>query len=85
MRKEFLHHYLAYTILILALALIVLSFFTVWPNIIAQRYLILILSAFYFMWGVISHTKTDHITTKVIVEYLAVSVLAGLLLSLVTF
>lgn len=85
MRKEFLHHYIAYSILIAALAAVVLAFFAVWPNQIAQRYLILILSAFYFMWGVLAHTKTEHLTYRVIGEYLAISVLAGLLLSLVTF
>lgn len=85
MKKEFLQHYLAYSILLLGLLMIIISFFGVWPNRLAQRYLILILVAFYFMWGVISHTKTDHLTTRVIFEYLIVAVLAGLLLSLVTF
>lgn len=85
MRKEFLKHAIAYTILILALLLIILSFFAAWPNIIAERYLVLIMVAFYFMWGIIFHTKTARLTTRVILEYLSVSLLAGALLLLVTF
>ncbi len=85
MRKEFLTHALAYSVLLGGLVLIIFGFMTVWPNRIAQRYLIMILAAFYFMWGVIAHVKTDHLSGRVLAEYLIVSVLAALLLSIVTF
>jgi hypothetical protein len=85
MRKEFLQHALAYSILIGGLAAIIFGFMVVWPNRIAERYLIMILAAFYFMWGVIAHVKTEHLTWKVVFEYLVVSLLAAVLLSVVTF
>lgn len=83
-RPEVTKHALAYTILVLGLSMIMFLFFAVWPNRIAQRYVILVLSSFYLFWGVIAHVKTEHLTLRVIAEYSAVSILGGMLLFFVT-
>lgn len=84
MRKEFLSHKLAYLVLVLFLGLSVFLFLAVWPDRAYQRYLTLLISIFYFFWGVVSHTKSKTITKKIVIEYLAVSCLSGLILLLVT-
>lgn len=83
-RPELAKHALAYAILVIGFSLIVTGFFAVWPNRVAQRYMILILAAFYFAWSMITHVKTEHLTGRVIVEYVAVAFLGALLLLVVT-
>ncbi len=84
MRQEFLHHKIAYLVLIIFLGLISFLYLAAWPDIIYQRYLILLMAVFYFFWGVINHFKTDRVNKKIILEYLGISVLAGSLMFLVT-
>jgi len=48
MKQEFLKHKLAYIILVLFLFLIAFLFLAAWPDIVYQRYLILMASTFYF-------------------------------------
>ena len=75
----------AYLILIFALAIFAVTFLAVWPVHSLQRGIVALMIAFYFLWGIFSHIKQDHIDKKIIFEYLAMSLLAGLLLLLVTF
>ena len=84
MRKEFLAHKLAYSILIIGLSIGILSFMAVWPDRLLQRMVILSITVFYFAWGVTTHLKSKHITGGVILEYFLVSLLAGSLMMLVT-
>lgn len=85
MKTEFLRHKISYLILIFGLLMFSASFLLVWPVISLQRGIIVLMTVFYFLWGVFSHLKHDNIGKKVIVEYLVVALLAGLLLLLVTF
>ncbi len=75
---------LAYLFLILFLVLVILLFSAVWPDIVYQRYLILLMTVFYFFWGIIVHLKLDQLTKKIVLEYLGVSLLAGLMVFLIT-
>jgi FtsH-binding integral membrane protein len=84
MINQFKQHRLAYAVLILFMALAGFLFLAVWPDRIYQRYLILVMMAFYFFWGLVTHFKTDKLNSKIFLEYLGVSLLAGLLLFLVT-
>jgi hypothetical protein len=84
MRKEFFRHIIAYTALVFILGGAVILFFAVWPDRPAQRLVAIMLAVSYFLWGIISHTKTSHLTKRVILEYLGVSVLACVLLILMT-
>ena len=85
MKREFLNHKLAYVILILGLVIFSASFFAAWPVRSLQRGVIALLVLFYFLWGIFSHITQNHISKKIVIEYLVVSLLAGLLLLLVTF
>lgn len=85
MKKEFLSHKIAYLLLILALVIFSLAFLAAWPVRSLQRGVIGLLVVFYFLWGIFSHVSGDQINKKIVVEYLVVSVLAGLMLLLVTF
>ena len=85
MRTELKSHSLAYGILFLGLAVFVTAFFLFWPNHALQRTTILGLGVFYFIWGVVSHVKTRHVSPHVFFEYFAVAALATVLLLIVTF
>lgn len=82
MIKEVKTHKLAYFVLTLALFSFVISFLHAWPDRFQQRVVTIVMGIFYFIWGVVVHKKYNHINSKVILEYLAVSVLAVLLLLL---
>lgn len=83
-RPELTKHWLAYLILVFGLTMVIFGFFAVWPNKVAQRYMILVLSAFYLFWGMLAHVKTERLTFRVIAEYVAITLLGGFLLLLVS-
>ncbi len=85
MLKELNKHKLAYLILVIGLVLGIILFLGSWPDRRLQRIVAVGISTFYVMWGILTHVKADHITKKVVLEYLGVGVLAGLLLVLITF
>ena len=85
MISEFKNHKTAYFILTTVLFVFVLLFLHLWPDRNKQRLLTLGMSSFYFVWGVLVHSKINHINKKVVFEYLAVSVLAGSIIVLLTF
>ena len=85
MRKEFIKHKLAYSILAAVLLSVIFLFFAVWPSLVLQRFLAVFLAVFYFIWGLFTHFKTETLTTKVVTEYLAVSFMAGGMLLLITY
>ncbi len=78
-------HRLSYSFLIIFLLISGFLFLAVWPDRRYQRFLILLISLFYFLWGVVTHYKHDNLNMKVFLEYLGVSIFAGILLLLVTF
>lgn len=84
MKKEILKHKLAYGILLVALFTFTLGFFAVWPDRVRQRTLIIGFSFFYFIWGLVTHVKSRKLNQQVFMEYLATSLLVGVLLFLVT-
>jgi len=85
MIREFKNHKIGYISLTFILFVFVLLFLQLWPDRIKQRFLALSMSIFYFIWGVLVHKKANHISKKVVFEYLAVSLLAGSILFLLTF
>ncbi|MEA2056108.1 MAG: hypothetical protein U9O78_00100 [Patescibacteria group bacterium] len=84
MINEFKKHKLSYGFLILFLTVTSFLFLAAWPDRRYQRYLILLMSTFYFLWGVIIHFKRKDLNLKIFIEYFGVAVFAGLLLFLVT-
>lgn len=85
MPKLLKKHRLAYLILFLFLAIFAYLFSHFWLDKILQRYLALAIGLGYFFWGVLTHVKSSKITSEIIFEYLAISMLAVLLLILITF
>jgi hypothetical protein len=85
MHTEILKHKWSYLILIVGLVILMLGFMAVWPDRFLQRLLVLAIALYYFVWGVITHVKTERISKKVVYEYLGVAMLAGFLLLLITF
>lgn len=83
--QEFKIHQKAYLVLMAGLLLITVAFFAAWPSRLWQRVLALMISFFYFGWGVITHLKTNHITQRVIWEYFGVAAIAAISLLLITF
>ncbi|OGJ16047.1 MAG: hypothetical protein A2632_01735 [Candidatus Pacebacteria bacterium RIFCSPHIGHO2_01_FULL_46_16] len=77
-------HLFSYVIIGMILLVFTLLFLWAWPNRDLQRLLIGCLMLSYFVWGIVTHTKTSVLTIHVILEYLGVSLLAGILLVLVT-
>lgn len=84
MPKLLKKHRFAYLILFLALLSFAFFFSRFWPNKMLQRYLAVAMGVFYFFWGVITHVKSTKITSEIVFEYLAISMLAVLLLILIT-
>ncbi len=84
MPKLLKKHRLAYLILFLALAIFAYFFTRFWPNKRLQRYLAASIGIFYFFWGLITHVRSSKITSDIVFEYLAMSMLAVLLLILIT-
>jgi len=85
MKNELFHHPYAYTILTLGLIVHGGFFYLAWPQRSYQQLAIISLVVFYLLWGVITHTKSAHINSKVILEYASISLLAGVVLLLLTF
>mgnify|MGYP003980114049 FL=1 len=85
MIREFKNHKTAYSVLTFVLFVFILLFLQMWPDRVKQRIVILSMSLFYFVWGVVVHRKINHISKKIIWEYLAVAFLAGSILFLLTF
>jgi len=85
MKNEFLHHKLAYLLLVIGLVALSLAFIGVWPNRMYQRIVAVVIGLFYFGWGLVTHVHTLQLTKRVLYEYAAMAILATLLLLLVTF
>jgi len=84
MRPFLKKHRLAYLILLITLLVFSFLFSRFWINKIMQRYLAITLGVFYFLWGAITHVKRKKLTSEILFEYLAISMLAVLLLILIT-
>jgi len=82
--QEFKTHQRAYLVLIGGLISLTLAFLGVWPSRVWQRVVVLMMCFFYFGWGVITHFKTEHLTWEIVLEYLGVSILAGVSIILLT-
>lgn len=82
MLKEFSLHRVAYLILILGLSSFLMVFTWVWPDKGTTQMLIFSLMFFYVVWGILVHTKSNHVTKKIVLEYIAVAALAGVCLEL---
>lgn len=85
MFKEIGQHKAAFLVLALGLLLLITAFMAVWPDRMMQRLVAIVISVFYFLWGIITHTKVKTLNRKVVSEYLGVSFVALILLMLVTF
>lgn len=85
MLQEIKDHKLSYLFLIVALILGVILFLGSWPDRQLQRLVSIGIAIFYVAWGILTHLKEDHLTRRIVLEYLGVGLLAGLLLVLITF
>ncbi len=85
MIAEIRKHQLAYAFLAVFLTACVFLFLSAWPNRVVQRYVALGLTVGYFLWGIVTHTKSNHLTARIAIEYFAMACLAGLLLGLITY
>ncbi len=84
MKKEVQQHIKSYLVIGSILLVFSALFLWAWPNRDLQRVLIGCLMLTYFVWGVVTHTKSNVLTLHLVLEYLGVSLLAGILLVLVT-
>ncbi len=85
MKHELLKHKYAYLVLCIGLTIFVLSFLAAWPDRFLQRCMIGAVAIFYFLWGVTTHFKSEHISRKVILEYAGMATLTSVLLLLITW
>jgi hypothetical protein len=84
MKQEISRHALAYFILVLGIVIFVFLFLGAWPNRWIQRMIIIGMTVFYFLWGILTHFKTKTITKEVAYEYGSVAFLAAMVLFLIT-
>lgn len=84
MLKELQNHTVAYLILAVGLVLGVILFLGAWPDRKLQQLIGSGMAGFYIIWGIVTHFRIRRITRQIVFEYLAVGLLAGLLLVLIT-
>lgn len=83
--KNFLkQNKLAYLILFALLSVFTWLFLQAWPHKELQRIYVLVFGVSYFVWGLFTHTSSKTLNSNVVFEYLAVSLLASLMLVLIT-
>lgn len=83
--KSFLKkNQVAYLALFALLAGFSYLFMKTWPNVQMQRYLAVGFGVSYFLWGIITHVKSKRINSEIIFEYLSISMLAILIIILIT-
>ncbi len=74
----------AYLLLLLILTAFTVLFLRAWPDRELQRQIAIGFGVSYFSWGVLTHLKTKRINSEIIFEYLAIALLAVLLIVLIT-
>lgn len=84
MFQEMRRHQLAYLALLCGLVGLAIIFMAVWPHRWPLRLVGLAIGAFYLIWGVTTHVKTQELTPQVVKEYAGMSLLATVVLWLVT-
>jgi FtsH-binding integral membrane protein len=84
MKKELIQHRGAYLVLVTGLAIFIFAFLGLWPNHFAQQVSVVVMAIFYLLWGVVTHVKTQSISSRVVAEYAGVSFLAAALLLFIT-
>ena len=83
--KSFLKkNHIAYLFLLLLLSTFVFLFMKAWPDRQTQRYITVSFGALYFIWGIVAHTKSKKINSEIVFEYLSISMLAVLIIVLIT-
>ena len=82
MIQEFKSHKVAYSVLLIVVLVFALSFLHAWPNRTMQKMISISMGVFYFLWGIVVHVKSDHISTKIVFEYFAMALLSVCLLLL---
>ncbi|MDQ3008730.1 MAG: hypothetical protein M3Q81_03965 [bacterium] len=84
MKQEILTHRFAYFVLLSGLVLLTVAFLLATQNPWLQRSIALAIASFYLMWGAATHFKSQRLTKKIVYEYASISLIAGLLLFLIT-
>lgn len=83
MRKvvyEISHHLLHYVILLTILGICGTTFFSFRNYPVIQLLIGITAALFYFMWGIVHHFVDHDLSLKIVVEYLAISVFAIIIL-----
>jgi len=74
----------AYFVLGLILFAFTFLFMRTWPNRELQRQVAVGFGISYFFWGVLTHLKSKRINSEIVFEYLAIALLAVLMIILIT-
>lgn len=83
--KTFLKkNHIAYLFLLFLLCTFVFLFMRAWPDRQMQRYITIAFGALYFIWGIVTHIKSKKINSEIVFEYLSISMLAVLIIVLIT-
>jgi hypothetical protein len=83
--REIARHRYAYIFLGLGITVLIGLYMGAWPDRNWQRVIAVTFSAFYIIWGLITHVKSSHLTRNIIYEYLGIGILGGAILMLLTF
>lgn len=83
--KPFLYrNRVAYLVLLFLLTAFVCLFLLAWPDRAMQRWYAGGFAVSYFIWGVSTHIGSKSLTSEIVFEYLAMALLASLLIILIT-
>jgi hypothetical protein len=84
MHRELAQHRLAYFVLLVMLVAISIAFAAVWPHRDLERIVIVILGLGYLLWGIVTHLHAERLSRRIVAEYATVSLLAVVVLWLLT-
>lgn len=82
--RELSVHKVAYFFLILFLSAVIVMFYMAGYDPMWHRISILLLGSGYFIWGVMTHISSKHLTARLVFEYAAISILASVSLIALT-
>ena len=80
MKNNLLNHISHYGLLLLVLTLAIGLFFYFSGLPSKQFSVVIAVSVFYFVWGIVGHAKDGDLHIKIVVEYALIAILAVLLL-----
>jgi len=85
MLADIKNHPWAYLMLVLMLLTFVFSFLIFWSDRFLLRGIVIMMMVGYFLWGVLVHKRSGHMSIEILKEYGLVALMGGAVLLMLTY